>query len=429
MSRTFALVGGRVFDPASGLDAERTVIVRDGRIAGVERPGDLPSDVEVIDVRGCWVTPGFVDLHVHLREPGQEHKETIATGAKSAVAGGFTTVVAMPNTRPPIDNAALVRFVKRKSDEAGLAKVLPSASITLGQKGEKICEYGELREAGAVCLTDDGLPVARSDVMRRALEYATMVDLPVMVHEEEPGLSGGCMHEGSVSVKLGLRGIPAAAEDVMVLRDVVLAEMTGARLHIAHISTRGSVEAVRQAKAKGLMVTSEATPHHFTLVDSDVGNYDPNFKMAPPLREAADREAVIEGLADGTIDAIATDHAPHATVDKEVEFEKAANGVTGLETALGLTLKLVQAGRLSPMKAIELLTWGPARIFSLDCGTLRVGAAADITVFRPEATWTVRREKMFSKSRNTPFHGWELPGPIVYTFVDGREVFRGEARS
>lgn len=421
--KEFAIVNGRVIDPASGLDAVRTVVVRDGRIASVDAPSDLPKDLPTIDARGLWVTPGFVDIHVHLREPGEEHKETIATGAKSAVAGGFTTVVAMPNTKPVLDNAALVRFVKQRSDEAGLAKVLPSAAITMGQKGALLAEYVDLRDAGAVALTDDGRPVADAGVMRRALEYARAVDLPVMVHEEEPSLSGGCMHEGATSHRLGLRGIPSAAEDVMVLRDIALAELTGGRLHIGHISTEGAVRAVRDAKARGLKVTAEVTPHHFTLTDERVEGFDTHAKMAPPLRGSVDREACIEGLADGTIDAIATDHAPHATVDKEVEFEHAANGIIGLETAFGLTMKLVRDGRLSATRAIDALTSGPSKAFSLESGTLRPGAPADIALIDPEAKWTVRADRFFSKSRNSPFVGWELTGRVVKTFVDGREVF------
>lgn len=423
---TFALVGARVIDPASGLDAERTVVVRDGRIAGIELPGELPAGLHVVDASGMWITPGFIDLHVHLREPGEEHKETIETGARSAAAGGFTTVVAMPNTKPAIDNAALVRFVRRKSDEAGSARVLSSAAITLGQKGAQLTEFGDLREAGAVCFTDDGRPVADAGIMRRALEYALVVDLPVMVHEEEPSLSGGCMHEGETSLRLGLKGIPSSAEDVMVYRDIVLAEAIGARLHIAHISTEGSVRAVREAKARGVKVTAEATPHHFTLTDEAVKGYDTNAKMAPPLRGERDRLAVIEGLRDGTIDAIATDHAPHALVDKEVEFDRAANGVVGLETALGLTLRLVDQGELTLMQAIERLTIGPARAFKLDLGALHVGAVADLVVIDPKAEWTVRPEKLLSRSKNTPFGGWTLRGVVRRTFVAGREVHRAE---
>lgn len=420
----FALVGGRIIDPASGVDGPRTVWVEDGRIVGVEQPGALPSDAIAVDCSGCWVLPGFVDLHVHLREPGDEHKETIATGARAAVAGGFTTVVAMPNTKPVIDSAALVEFVLRKSDEAALARVLPSAAVTVGQKGELITQMAELAEAGAVLFTDDGLPIANAGVMRRALEYATLADRLIMVHEEEPTLSGGCMHEGDVSLRMGLKGIPSAAEDVMVHRDVELAALTGGRVHIGHLSTKQSVRAVRDAKQRGLPVTAEATPHHFTLTHEAVEGYATFAKMAPPLRTAEDVEAVIEGLVDGTIDAIATDHAPHATVDKEVEFEKAANGIIGLETAFGLTMKLVHEGRLSEKRAVELLASAPAQLIGLPAGTLAVGALADIAVVRPDVEWTVDRSTFQSKSDNSPFMGTTLRGAVERTFVGGVEVWR-----
>lgn len=420
----FALVGGRVIDPASGVDGERTVWIEDGRIASVEAPGALASDAQTIDCTGCWILPGFVDLHVHLREPGEEHKETIETGARAAVCGGFTTVVAMPNTKPVIDSAALVEFVLQKSDEAGLARVVPSAAVTVGQKGELITQMAELAEAGAVLFTDDGRPVANAGVMRRALEYATLVDKPIMVHEEEPTLSGGCMHEGDVSLRMGLKGIPAAAEDVMVLRDVELAALTGGRVHIGHLSTAQSVRAVRDAKARGLPVTAEATPHHFSLTHEAVDGYDTFAKMAPPLRTAADVEAVIEGLVDGTIDAIATDHAPHATVDKEVEFNRAANGIIGLETAFGLTMKLVHEGRLSAVRAVELLATAPAKLVGLPAGTLAPGAAADVAVVRPDAQWTVSPASFQSKSRNSPFVGATLKGAVERTYVGGLEVWR-----
>jgi dihydroorotase len=418
----FAVVGARVIDPAQGLDDLRTMIIEEGRVAALERPGDLPSDLVLIDATGLWLTPGFVDLHVHLREPGDEHKETIATGARSGAAGGFTTLVAMPNTKPVLDSAALLRFVAQRSDEAGFARVLPSAAITVGQAGDRLTEFAELAEAGAVCFTDDGRPVAHAGVMRRALEYALLVDRPVMVHEEEPGLSGGCMHEGEVSTRLGLKGIPGAAEDVMVHRDIVLAELTGGRLHIAHISTAESVRAVREAKARGIKVTAEATPHHFALTHDAVAGYDTHAKMAPPLRTETDRAAVLEGLADGTIDAIATDHAPHATVDKEVEFERAANGIIGLETALPLTLRAVAAGGLTLMRAIDALTWSPARIFGLDAGRLVRGARADFALIDPRRAWPYRAAEGHSKSRNTPFEGWTMTGRVVRTFRDGREI-------
>ncbi len=426
----FAIVGARVIDPANGIDGERTVLVRDGRIAGVESPGALPSfdgvrgeRIERIDARGLWLLPGFVDLHAHLREPGEEHKETIATGAKAAVAGGYTTIVAIANTRPPIDNAALVRFVKKKGEEADLARVLPAATITLGQKGEGLTELVDLAEAGAVCFTDDGRPVANAGVMRRALEYSRLVGRPIVAHEEDLGLAGGSMHEGEVSVRLGLRGVPGAAEEVMIRRDLVLAELTGAHLHVMHVSTAGSVRAIREAKSRGVKVTAEATPHHLTLTDEAVKGYDTNAKMMPPLRPEADRRAIVEALQDGTLDAIATDHAPHATVDKELEFDKAASGIVGLETAFALTLRAVQRGELKLTRAIELLTSGPARAFQLDAGTLTVGAPADLTLIDPEARWKFDAKKSSSKSHNSPFDGWEFSGRVVRTFVGGRVRF------
>ncbi len=419
----YAVVGARLIDPSQNLDGEHALVVSNGRVEAIAKTADLPVDLARIDAAGLWLTPGFVDLHVHLREPGEEHKETIETGARSGAAGGFTTLVAMPNTKPVIDNAALVRFVVRKSDEAGLARVLPSAAITVGQKGEALTEFAELAQAGAVCFTDDGRPVAHAGVMRRALEYALLVDLPVMVHEEEPGLSGGCMHEGDISVRLGLRGIPGAAEDVMVHRDIVLAQMTGARLHIAHISTAESVRAVREAKVRGVKVTAEATPHHFSLTHDAVAGYDTHAKMAPPLRTESDRAAVLQGLVDGTIDAIATDHAPHATVDKETEFERAANGIVGLETALALTLQAVRKHGLPLMRAIAALTSAPATIFRLDAGSLAPGRRADFTLIDPALGWTYRAAEGYSKSRNSPFEGWHFEGRVVQTFLDGRRIF------
>jgi dihydroorotase len=424
---TTLLAGGRVIDPASQLDAARDVLLIDGRIEQVGERLALPTGAERVDARGKWVLPGFIDLHVHLREPGHEYKETIASGAAAAVAGGFTTVVAMPNTSPVNDTAAVTELVLLRARAAGKARVVPAGAITRGLEGKELAEIGELIAAGCRVITDDGRPVMNAALMRRALEYAQTFDVPVMVHEEDLDLShGGCMHEGATSTRLGLKGIPAAAEVAMVMRDIALLEEVGGRLHIAHLSCAGSVRAVREARARGLRVTAEAAPHHFTLTDEAVGRYQTDAKMMPPLRESADREAVIAAMADGTIDAIATDHAPHSRVEKHVEFDRAANGVVGLETALPLTLALVREGRLTLMRAIELLTAGPARIFGLPGGSLAVGAPADVTLVDPEATWTVDPERFHSKSRNTPFAGWKVQGRVEQTYVAGRRVYARE---
>lgn len=428
-SEMIVLQNGRVIDPATGVDGARTVCIEQGRIGAIQDPGaPIPEGAQVIDCAGRWIVPGLIDLHVHLREPGEEYKETVLTGLRSAVRGGFTAVVSMPNTKPVIDNAHLVRFVLDKAREAGLAKVYPAGAVTKGQKGEELAEYGDMKSAGAVMMTDDGLPVMHPGVMRRALEYAKAFDLPIMVHEEDKHLAaGGCMHEGAVSMRLGLKGFPAAAEDVMVLRDVELAALTGGRLHIGHLSTAGAVKAVREAKRRGLHVTAEATPHHFTLTDEAVATYDTNAKMCPPLRSQEHVDAVLEGLADGTIDAIATDHAPHSAVEKDVEFERAANGIVGLETALPLTLALVRRGLISELRAIELLSTGPARAFGLPGGSLAAGEAADVTVIDPAAEWTVEPASFETKGRNSPFAGWKMQGRCVLTLVDGRIVFGGRS--
>ena len=354
------IVNGRVLDPSSRLDGIRHLAVNDGRVSEISsapfEQWRRDAAAEVIDATNLWVTPGFVDLHVHLREPGEEYKETIASGTRAAVAGGFTAVVAMPNTRPVNDSAAITQFILRKAAEAGFAKVYPAGAISKGSKGEELAEIGDLVAAGCCCITDDGKPVMNSGLMRRALEYAKAFDVPVMVHEEDLTLVGkGVMHEGPTSTRLGLKGIPAAAEEAMVARDVSLAELTGGRLHIAHLSAAGSVRSVRDAKKRGLRVTAEAAPHHFALTDRAVEGYDTNAKMNPPLRSERDRDAVIEGLSDGTIDAVATDHAPHSLVEKEVEFDQAANGVVGLETALPLTLVLMRTGVIDSLRTIAAL--------------------------------------------------------------------------
>jgi dihydroorotase len=425
MSDTLFIEGGRVIDPASGVDGVRTVVVRGGKIAEVAERVERPRDARALDARGKWVTPGFVDLHVHLREPGQEYKETIATGARAAVAGGFTTICAMPNTKPVNDNASVTELVLARAASAGLARVLPVGCISRSQAGEELAEYGELRAAGCVAVSDDGKPVVSSALMRRALEYARAFGLPLAVHEEDPLLVGkGVMHEGAAATRLGLKGIPAAAEDVMVLRDLALLELTGGRLHVQHVSTLGAVRALRDAKRRGLPVTAEATPHHLTLTDEDVASsgYSTDLKMNPPLRGAEDVAAVREGLADGTIDAIATDHAPHSAVEKDLEFDAALNGIVGLETAFPVCLELVRKGALPDRRLVEALTAGPARAFGLAAGSLAAGAAADVAVLDPTAEWVVDPARLRSRSRNTPWKGKRLVGRCAYTIVGGRLV-------
>jgi len=415
---------GRVIDPRNGIDGVRDVLVQEGRVAQVsEAPLQVPG-AQVVDAQGRWVVPGFIDLHVHLREPGEEGKETVLTGCRSAVAGGFTAVVAMPNTKIVNDSAMVTELVRARAREARLCHVYPAGAITKGLKGEELSEMGELIAAGCVCVTDDGRPVMNASLMRRALQYATLFDVPVMVHEEDLTLSGkGAMTEGPTATRLGLLPIPASAEIAMVARDLVLLEETGGRLHIAHVSCEGSVRLVREAKRRGLRVTAEVTPHHFTLDDTAVGQYDTHAKMNPPLRLRRDVEALREAMVDGTVDAIATDHAPHGVLDKQVEFEKGINGIIGLETALGLTLTLVHQGVLSAHRAVELLTDGPAKAFGLPGGHLAPGAPADVALIDPDVEWAVEAERFFSKSRNTPFQGRRLKGRVTQTWVGGRLVF------
>ncbi len=423
---TIFIEGGRVVDPASGTDGIRTVVVRDGRIAEVAERVERPREGRAIDARGKWVVPGLVDLHAHLREPGQEYKETVETGARAAVAGGFTAVCAMPNTVPPNDSVAVTELVLARARAAGLARVYPVGCISKGLKGEELAEYGDLKSAGCVALSDDGKPVMSSALMRRALEYARTFDLPVTVHEEDLGLVGkGVMNEGPAATRLGLKGVPGAAEEVMVLRDIALAELTGGRLHIAHLSSAGSVRAVREAKRRGLRVTAEATPHHLTLSDEDVARsgYDTDFKMNPPLRSAADVRAVREGLADGTIDCIATDHAPHTLVEKDLEFDVAANGIVGLETAFAVCLALVREGALSERRLLEAFTVGPARAFGLPGGTLAKNAPADVAILAPGLEWRCEPAAFKSKCRNSPWKGAMLVGRCTHTLVGGRLVY------
>jgi dihydroorotase len=425
MSDLLFIEGGRVIDPANGVDGIRTVVVRDRRVAEVAERVERPQGARAIDARGKWVTPGLIDLHVHLREPGQEYKETVATGARAAAAGGFTSVVAMPNTAPPNDNASVTELVLARAAAAAAARVYPAGCISRGQKGEDLAEYGELKAAGCVAVSDDGKPVASPALMRRALEYARAFDLPVAVHEEDPLLAGRwAMNEGPAATRLGLRGMPAQAEAVMVWRDVELAELTGGRLHVQHVSAAGSVRAIREAKRRGLRVTAEATPHHLALTDEDLARagYDTSWKMNPPLRSAEDQRAVQEALADGTIDCIATDHAPHSAVEKDLEFDQAANGVVGLETAFAVCLGLVRRGLLSEVRLVEALTSAPARVFGLPGGSLSRGAPADLAVLDAAAEWRVEPERFLSKGRYTPWKGALLTGRCVCTVVDGAVV-------
>ena len=424
---------GIVIDPAVGQsagDQPRDLLIRDGRVAALDARLALPDPAagEVIDAGGLIVAPGLIDLHVHLREPGFEYKETIESGARAAVAGGFTSICCMPNKRPVNDNSSITSFILAQGRAAGLANIFPIGAITAGSKGEQLAEIGEMRHAGIVAISDDGRPVPDSGIMRRALEYASDFGLPVVDHCEDCcGTTGWAMHEGQYSALMGLKGLPGAAEDLHVARDLILAEMTGAHIHIAHISTGRSVEMVRAARRRGVRVTCEVTPHHFTLTDGDLyrSGYDTNFKMAPPLRTEEDRQAILEGIVDGTIDAIATDHAPHHQNEKMVEFDQAPNGIIGLETAVPLALdRLVHRGLITLPRLIEMLSTAPARIFNLaDRGTLQVGAIADVTLIDPQRTQKVDLSTSFSRSRNSPFDGWELKGAVVRTIVGGRVVF------
>jgi len=424
------LKGGRVIDPSQGIDDRLDVLIEDGRITKLARP--LTGRGRTVDVRGLVICPGFIDLHCHLREPGREDKETIATGTRAAAAGGFTAVCAMPNTDPVNDRAGITRAILDRARADGVVRVHPIGAITRGSLGEELAEYGDLREAGCVAVSDDGRPVASARVMRRALEYARAFDLTVIDHCEEPTLAhGAAMNEGTVSTLLGLRGAPAAGEAIMVERDVLLAELTGGKVHIAHASAAASVDAVRRGKARGVRVTAEATPHHLLLVDAAVkdSGYDTSTKMNPPLRAEADRQALIEGLRDGTIDCIATDHAPHTVDDKKVEYDQAAFGVVGLETAVSLCLdRLVGAGILELAQLVSLLSTRPARVLGLPGGTLAPGSPADVTVLDLDRRVKVDPARFQSKGRNTPFAGWTLKGGPVLTVVDGRVVFSAPRR-
>jgi dihydroorotase len=429
MTHSLLICHGTVIDPSQDLVGPRDLLIRGGRIAALA-PRIDPAEVgivdpaSILDATGLVVAPGFIDLHVHLREPGFEYKETIATGARAAVAGGFTSICCMPNTQPVNDNSSVTSFIVDRGRAAGLANVFPIGAITLGSKGAQLAEIGEMKRAGIVAISDDGRPVLDAGLMRRAMEYATDFDLPVVDHCEDCcGAEGWAMHEGVYSARMGLKGLPGAAEDLHVARDLILAELTGAHIHIAHLSTGRSVELVRQAKQRGVRVTCEVTPHHFALTDRELfeSGFNTHFKMAPPLRSASDLAAILEGIADGTIDAIATDHAPHHENEKAVEFDRAPNGIIGLETAVSLSLdRLVHAGLISLSRMVEMLATAPARIFQLDRGTLQVGAVADLTLFDPERRHRVDLSTSYSKSRNSPFDGWDLRGAPVAAVIAGQ---------
>jgi dihydroorotase len=425
---TLLIRGGRVIDPAQGIDRVDDVLVRDGLIVSVGHAGGQPlgrAD-ETLDAAGLIVAPGLVDMHVHLREPGREEDETIETGTRAALAGGFTSVACIPNTEPPIDTQAAVEFIHQKAARADTCNVFVVACVSRGREGKELADIGQLVEAGAVAFSDDGAPVYDAELMRRAFEYCRMFDKPVLAHEEVLVLSrGGVMHEGLVSLLLGLTGMPAAAEEVMIGRDIALSEVTGGRLHAMHVSTAGGVALIRDAKRRGLRVTAEACPHHFTLTDECLRGFDANCKMSPPLRTAADVEAIVAGIADGTIDCIATDHAPHAREKKMLELDRAPFGILGLETAVGLAVtRLIVPGRIGWPRLIEALSTLPARILGLNRGSLRPGAAADITLIDPDLSWRVDVRRFQSKSVNSPFDGWTLQGRAVATIVGGRIKYR-----
>lgn len=433
MSRPICIRGGRVIDPSRGVDQVADLWLDQGRISGLgeEAPAALRShpDAEILDAAGAVVCPGLVDIHVHLREPGQEEKETVETGTRAAARGGFTTVACMPNTTPPLDDRPRIEFVIRRAREAGHARVLPIAAVTRGQMGEALTEIEDLVDAGAVAFSDDGKPVHNAEIMRRVLELTRPLGVPVIQHAEDPDLKGqGVVHEGWIATRVGLKGIPDAAESVMVARDALLAELTGGRVHVAHVSAARSVDIIRKAKARGIAMTAEVTPHHLILTDEAVSGYDTNTKMNPPLRSTRDREALIEGVVDGTIDCLATDHAPHTEIEKDCDFDSAPFGILGLETALGLYIKaLVEPGHLTLSELLLRMTRNPLEVLGRQGGTLEPGEPADVTVFDPMGRWTVVASESASRSRNTPFDGWELPGRVLVTILGGQVTYREPA--
>jgi len=419
MSDTIIILqSGRLLDPVTKTDETGDLWIKDGVLVSAEQP--IPETAQLIDVQGKWVVPGLIDMHVHLREPGEEYKETIESGTRAAAAGGFTAVACMPNTKPVNDEASVTRFLLDDARNAS-TRVYPVAAISKGSSGKDLAEYGELKEAGAVAVSDDGFPVLDSQFMRRAMEYAGSHGLLVISHSEEMALSkNGCMNEGIVSTRLGLRGIPAAAEAIMVYREIALAELTGQRTHIAHVSTLASTDLIRQAKARGVRVTAETTPHYFTLTEEAVGEYETNAKMNPPLRTKEDKQAIRKGLQDGTFDCIATDHAPHSVLEKECEFDLAANGIIGLETSLPLTLNLVREGVIAPLRMLELMSSAPAAILQVPGGSLVEGNIADVTVIDPQMEFVFREDTIFSKGKNSPFINRRLQGRAVLTIMGGR---------
>ena len=425
---TVLIKNGTVIDPANNINAAKDILIIKGIIESIEPPGKLDTvnlnNPQIIDAKGCIVCPGLIDMHVHFREPGFEYKETIESGCQSAAAGGFTSVAVMPNTNPVNDNRSVTELILSLAKSKGGIKVHPIGAITQGLAGKCLSEMADLRDAGAIAFSDDGCPVMNSELMRRAFEYSKMFNLPLIQHSEMLDLTeGGCMNEGAVSSELGLKGMPTEAEDIMVYRDIALLEKTGGRLHVAHISSGNSVDLVRHAKAKGLPVTCEVAPHHFTLTDEAVRGYDTNTKMSPPLRSNKDIEKIKEGLKDGTIDIIATDHAPHDITDKQVEYQNACFGIVGLETALPLSLNLVDEKILSMSDTIRKLTATPAQIFNLDAGNLSIGKEADVLIFNPDIKYSIDVSKFHSKSKNSPFDGWKVKGKILHTLARGKVVY------
>lgn len=420
------LKNGTVIDPSQGISAKMDILLKDGYIKSFKKTiSNIPKGCKKVDCNNMYISPGFIDLHVHLREPGYEHKETIKTGCNAAAAGGFTTIVCMPNTKPVNDNASVTEYILYKARTEGIVNVLPVGAITIEEKGESLANIGEMFEAGCVAISDDGMPVMDSGIMRSAMEYVKAFNIPVITHAEDKGLScDGVMNEGFISTKLGLRGIPGTSEEVMISRDILLSELTGTHLHVAHVSTKGAVRLIRDAKKRGLNVTSEATPHHFHLNDEAVLNYDTNSKVNPPIRSKSDVKAIRRGLADGTIDVIATDHAPHSEDEKKVEFDKAPFGISGIETALQLSLKLVEENVITLEDMVSKLSCIPARIIKINKGTLRKGSVADVTVFDTHTKSKIDRFNFISKGKNSPFHGWEVKGLVRYTIVGGKIVYQ-----